>query len=252
MGPSSAAQDVAQGLYNVSAVTCPLCRQRKARRACPALGEHICPVCCGTKRLVEIACPADCPYLASARDHLPARVVRKQEDDLASVVRFMRDLNDRQAQLFFLILTFLVRHSATTSPYAALDPQQLLSAELGSLVDDDVAQAAAALAATYETAASGLLYEHRPTSLPADRLKNELKALLSEAAKGGGSAFEREAALVLRRVETAATRQPPLAPVADTDSPRAFLDLVTRVIRTQAESDHETRPPKETPRLILP
>ena len=46
---------------------CPLCGKRNARRACPALGHLICAVCCGTKRLTEIACPSDCGYLATAR-----------------------------------------------------------------------------------------------------------------------------------------------------------------------------------------
>ncbi len=53
-------------------MTCPLCSQRKARRACPALGHQICAVCCGTKRLTQIPCPSDCVYLASAREHPPA------------------------------------------------------------------------------------------------------------------------------------------------------------------------------------
>ena len=44
-------------------MVCPLCGERKAKRACPALNRHICAVCCGTKRLVEINCPADCVYL---------------------------------------------------------------------------------------------------------------------------------------------------------------------------------------------
>ena len=36
---------------------CSLCGQRRAKRACPALGQQIWPVCCATKRLVEIRCP---------------------------------------------------------------------------------------------------------------------------------------------------------------------------------------------------
>ena len=50
-------------------MTCPLCGARKARRACPGVGRDICAVCCGTKRLVEIRCPATCGYLQSARVH---------------------------------------------------------------------------------------------------------------------------------------------------------------------------------------
>src|SRR4029079_6022625 len=59
------------GLYNNAHVICPLCGVRRARRGCPALGKQICAVCCGTKRLVEIQCPSDCAYLATAREHPP-------------------------------------------------------------------------------------------------------------------------------------------------------------------------------------
>ena len=36
---------------------------------------------------------------------------------------------------------------------------------LQQLVDDDIAQAAGALASTLETAGRGIVYEHRPTSV---------------------------------------------------------------------------------------
>ena len=42
---------------------CPPCGARRARRGCPALADQICAVCCGTKRLVQIECPADCAWL---------------------------------------------------------------------------------------------------------------------------------------------------------------------------------------------
>ena len=66
------------------AVVCPLCGERTARRGCPALGQQICAVCCGTKRLIEIALPGDCVYLASAREHPPAVAVRQQQRDVAT------------------------------------------------------------------------------------------------------------------------------------------------------------------------
>src|SRR5207247_6809666 len=52
-------------LYNnTTAVLCPLCGTRRARRGCPALSQQICAICCGTKRLVQIQCPSDCTWLA--------------------------------------------------------------------------------------------------------------------------------------------------------------------------------------------
>ena len=148
------------------AVVCPLCGTRRARRGCPALGQQICAVCCGTKRLVQIQCPSDCAWLASAREHPPAVAVRQQQRDVGLLVQFMRDFSQRQSQLFFLINTFLVRYEPP---------------ELQPLIDDDVAEAAAALAATFETASRGVIYEHRPASLPAERL-----AAGAQAAAGGG------------------------------------------------------------------
>ena len=145
-----------------------LCAEsRRARRGCPALGQQICAVCCGTKRLVEIQCPADCPWLASAREHPPAAAVRQQQRDIASLVQFMRDFNERQSQLFFLI--------ARSFGYEPPDLQPL--------IDDDVAEAAAALASTFETASRGVIYEHRPASLAGRAPGRRLKPMLAEAGK---------------------------------------------------------------------
>src|SRR5439155_22551346 len=76
--------------------------------------------------------------------------------------------------------------------------------ELQSLIDDDVAEGMGALAATFETASRGLIYDHRPASLPAERLTAALKPMLADAGRSTGTAFDRDAAVVLRRIETAA------------------------------------------------
>jgi hypothetical protein len=212
---------------------CPLCDQRKARRGCPALGKQICAVCCGTKRLTEIRCPDTCPYLAAAREHPPAATVRQNLHDLTSFVRFVRDLNERQSRLFFLIVTFLVRYEAP---------------ELQPLIDEDVTQAMAALAATFETASRGVIYEHRAPSLSAERVVNGLKPLLTEAGQTGGTAFQRDAGVVLRRIESAGRE-------TTQDNPghrRAFLDMLGRVIRQQESEAAASEPPDEVPRLIIP
>ena len=168
-------------------------------------------MCCGTKRLVQIQCPPDCVWLASARDHPPAVVVRQQQRDIGLLVNFMRDFNERQSHLFFLISTFV----------AGYQPE-----ELQSIIDDDVVEAMDALASTYETSVRGVIYEHRPTSLPADRLVTAIKPVLAEAGKNLGTSFERDIAVVLRRVAQA---------VRDVQGPepnrRAFIDLLGRVIR---------------------
>ena len=45
---------------------CPSCGRRRPERFCPAQGEKICAVCCGTEREVTLDCPADCSYLIAA------------------------------------------------------------------------------------------------------------------------------------------------------------------------------------------
>lgn len=52
---------------------CLYCKQRKGKRACPALGGLICPLCCGEHRIVRIACPQDCDYLESGSDYQQKR-----------------------------------------------------------------------------------------------------------------------------------------------------------------------------------
>lgn len=214
---------------------CPLCGTRRARRGCPALAKQICAVCCGTKRLVQISCPSDCAWLVSARVHPPAAVVRQQQRDVGLLVQFMRDFSERQSQLFFLITTFLVRYQ---------------SPELQTLLDDDVAEAMSALAATFDTASRGLIYDHRPASVLAERLSTALKPVLVEAGKSAGS-FERDAATALRRVEEAVHDIRAL----DQGNRKAFLDLLRRVITDAPRPGTEAAPAPEAasrPRLIVP
>lgn len=165
--------------------------------------------------------------------------MRRQQHDLASLARFMRDLNDRQSRLFFLIVSFLVRYEAP---------------ELQPLIDEDVSGAAAALASTFDTASRGVIYEHRPASLSAERLGTSLKALLAEAGQSGGAGFQRDGAVVLRRIETAA-REAVLkdaAPEEAAANRRAFLDLLGRVLHQQDSKAAEAEKPDEAPRVIIP
>jgi hypothetical protein len=216
----------------MSVVICPLCGQRKARRACPALDQQICSVCCGTKRLTQIRCPSDCGYLAIAREHPAAATARQQQLDVELLLQFVRDFSQRQSELFAMTLTFLVRYQPP---------------DLQPLMDDDVVEAAAALAATFETASRGVIYEHRPASLPAERLVGALKPLLNEAGQRGGSAFERDAAVVMRRLEEAVGALRALAP----DNHHAFLELLGRTMRKAGSEDEKAAAP-DPPRLIVP
>ena len=213
-------------------MVCPLCGTRRAKRGCPALDKQICAVCCGTKRLVQIRCPSDCAWLATAREHPPATVVRQRQQDVGILSRILRDLSERQSQLLFLITTFLATYQPT---------------ELHAPIDDDVVEAISSLAATFETASRGLIYDHRPASVLAERLATSLRPVLEEAGRGAGSSFERDAAVVLRRLEEAVRD----VRTFDQTNRQAFLELLRRVMAPSPED----QPVDETPdrsRLIVP
>lgn len=222
-------------IIQYAAVLCPLCGTRPAKRACPALGHQICAVCCATKRLTEIHCPNDCAYLAASREHPAATVVRRQQRDAAFVMHLARDFSERQSQLFLLVTAYLVRGDGSRRDRDTLADT--------AVIDADVAEAMRALASTYETSVRGVIYEHRPASLPAQRLVAGLKPLLDEAGKSGGTSFERDVAVVLRRVEEGITKS------ADT---RAFLDLLGRVFAPPAGGADAAEPGGDTSRLIVP
>jgi hypothetical protein len=190
-------------------------------------------VCCGTKRLVEIQCPSDCPYLATARVHPAAVTVRQQQRDVASLAHAIRDLSERQSELFFLINSFLQQHKPP---------------ELQALVDLDVVDAVAALARTFETAARGVIYDHRPAALPADRLATALKPVIAQAGKHGGTPFDRDAAVVLRRIEEAARE----IMTADAANRRAYIDLLGRVLKEGQDPEASGGNGADVQRLIVP
>jgi len=213
-------------------MTCPLCGQRKARRSCPALRQTICSVCCGTKRLVEIAYPDDCPHLATAREHPPAVVRRQQEEDVAILLPGIRHLTERQYQLFFLFHSAIARH--TPDGFARL-------------VDDDVAQAAGAVAATLETSTRGVIYEHRAQAVTAQRLAAELTAMLAEIRSQGATVSDAEAAIALRAIEEGArdTRR------ATGGDDAVYIALVGRLLQVRKAARPESASPPPSS-LIIP
>ena len=114
---------------------------------------------------------------------------RQQERDVAALLPTIRELTERQYQLFFLFQTAIARH--TPDAFARLN-------------DDDVADAAGALAATFETAARGVIYEHAAASTVARRLADDLKVMLDEMRAQGAKVFDHEIAVVLRAIERGA------------------------------------------------
>jgi len=226
-------------------VACPLCTTRKARRSCPALDRTICAPCCGTKRLVEIRCPPDCPWLASAQAHPPAALLRRRSRDALVLAPMLHDLPERPYLLTVLLLDVVRRHRKTALP---------------PLTDRDVQDAAAALAATFETAGRGLIYEHQTTSLPAQRLLQELRASVDEVGKRaeGSPSVVRDAAVALRRIEWGAREA--AGRRGDTSAAgTALLDLLDRLPQDLPGDSGQGRPDgeatathAEAQRIILP
>jgi hypothetical protein len=163
---------------------------------------------------------------------------RRHERDLRFLGPIIHDLVEPQYHLFVFIQTFLRGYRATAVP---------------AIVDVDVAAAAGALAATLETAGRGIIYEHRPSSLPAQRLATDLKAALDQAPKEGQPSRERDTVAVLRRIERAAQE----AQRGLDGGQTAYLNLLDRVFREPAHRStpgQPTTPPAGESRsgLIIP
>jgi hypothetical protein len=201
---------------------CPVCGERKPKRSCPALGRTICTVCCATKRLVEIRCPADCVYLSSARSHPAAVVQRRQERDLGFLLPLISDLTETQYRLVVLFQSIIVKHAEGAIP---------------SVDDSDVAEATRAVASTLETARKGIIYEHQAGSVPAQRLSTELRRVVDDLIRQNStqqSRVERDAAAALRRVEQGARTA--AASLAGDETP-TYLKLLTRVLGAAPAGD---------------
>lgn len=208
-------------------MTCPICRKRPVKRACPARGEQICAVCCATKRLVEIQCPDDCRYLESAQRH-PAAVVKKQIDaDVTVLMSTIGRLSEQQLQLFFLLQSMVLSYKPDG---------------LARLTDEDVALASGALARSLETASKGVIFEESTGSVVAEGLRRAMKSVIDEITKSGGSRAEREVAIVLRGMERAARHEGNIIPPGDT----SYLDLVARVFQQRPQ------PTPAKPLIVMP
>ena len=208
---------------------CAICQTRPGKRKCPARGDMICAVCCGTKRLVEIRCPSNCGYLASARQHPPAAAQRQHERDVALLLPAMSELTERQSRFFFLFQSIVVRHRA--------DP-------LRPLVDSDVADATASVAGMLETASRGVIYEQAPAALNAQDLANAFKQAFAELTgqvEGPRSPLERDAARALRGIEEAARRVGKIVG----DERQGFLELARRLLKPDLTRGGDDQTPAE-------
>ena len=122
--------------------------------------------------------------------------------------------------------------------------------------DDDVAQAARALAETYETASRGIIYEHSAGTPSAERLGTEFRTLIEARRTEGLQLTDSEVARVMRGIDTGAREARTTLPGEKT----AYLELLKRVLRPSTgtedqPSDGQTPERTDTsrgPGLIVP
>ena len=211
---------------------CPICNKRRAERYCPAKGEKICAIDCGTEREVTIDCPIGCAYLVAAHrwEQSHPKPIAESEVPFPEV-SFPPDLiRTRQAVLSGLGYTVII-----------------YGADQRSFADSDVFAALQALAETRRTLLSGIYYEKLPEIPVAAGLYAALAKFLEEEKKH-------------------AAEHPEFAPLKDTEifhilvfflrfgrlrsngrpRTRAFIEF----LRSQFPS--EVGVSKEKPRIILP
>ena len=153
----------------------------------------------------------------------------------------LRGLADGQKELAWSILGFI--------SHAAMDPLLRLQGE-------DVVDMAESLAATLRTAQRGVIYEHRPRSLVAQRLSTDVKAFLEQRRQAREErGFEQDVAAALEQI---ATTFRDAARITGVSEPTLCLSAVGRVLReadaaVQAEaSAAPVAAPPPGPRLIQP
>jgi hypothetical protein len=140
---------------------CPLCSERAGKRYCPAKGVQICAVCCGTKREVEIDCPASCGYLKASRDYEAEK--RVPDAELAAKVQKFDN-------------SFVAKYNPVLDVLSAAVVEERLASPW--LVDNDVIEAYKALSATMKTLSSGIYYESLPDGPLRLSLFRRLKTVL--------------------------------------------------------------------------
>jgi hypothetical protein len=148
-------------------VSCPICEKRKAVRFCPAKGEKICAVCCGTEREVTIDCPSDCSYLISAHRYEDGHQRSLPADTPLLDEKIPQDIVYTHQQLMAAVAFSIAK-------FCAVQP---------AAVDADVLAAIQALAQTYKTLSSGIIYEKVPEAPLPRELYAALIAFITEVKK---------------------------------------------------------------------
>jgi len=151
-------------------VSCPICEKRKGARFCPAKGETICAVCCGTEREVTIDCLPDCPHLAAAHRYEDEHQRALPADTPLLDMNLPSDIIHTHQQ-FMAALAFTIAKFCASQPRAT---------------DSDVLAGVQALAETYKTLRTGIYYEKPPDAPLPRELYAALVAFIGEVKQQQG------------------------------------------------------------------
>jgi len=204
-------------------LACPICEKRNPRRFCPARGETICAVCCGTEREVTIDCPVDCPYLVASRHwDLERRAVDWSKVPFADV-RIPASFVTEHEKLL-LALSYALCRAAQENRLVA---------------DSDVLVALGALVEAYRTLSSGIYYEKPPDYRVQREVYDAVRMAVEEFRKAEAQA-RGMAGLRDGEIRDALTFLAQLGASRANGRPkgRAFLDF----LRTQFKSEEFSKP----------
>lgn len=213
-------------------MTCPICQRRKPARFCPARGEIICSICCGTEREVTLDCPHDCIYLIRARE--------QEEEHRKPPPPAEMPFSEIELPTGVLDMNRALVAAMATTILALAD-------QMPGLSDADVAAALRPLAEAYRTLSSGLYYEKPPEGGPARELYGKLREAVQglrkeQLARGALPVVKDSDALYisvfLARVLRARSNGRPRC--------RAFLDFLRAQFPVAAPAE------REAPRIIVP
>jgi hypothetical protein len=190
---------------------CWYCGKVKGKRSCPARGgDLICSRCCGTKRRVQIRCPADCPYLHGGNDR-----------------HWVSDVQAKEAARFFGVLVGLEERPAAffTFLHRAIAANQT---PLAPLEDRDLEEVVRTATRTLETLAKGVLYSHAAARPNLQSAADWLVRLVGSRKKIGGApdVSDQEALLALQAFASAVQAHS-AAPAAR----ERYLEMVSRLVK---------------------
>jgi hypothetical protein len=212
---------------------CAICQKRPPKRFCPALGEKICPICCGKEREVTLDCPLDCSYLIAAHRYEAEHRQPLSPDQFA-----YREIE--------FSMEYVYEHWPVITTMASTIFQFHLQHK--ELNDHSAYSAIESLAETYRTLGTGILYEKPPVEPVAHALYTQLAQSIQNLRKE----VERSAVasalkdsdifkllIFLLRICKQETNGRPCS--------RAFLEFLRTRFPLPAAAA-----PKETSRIIMP